>query len=179
MNYPNLINELKNSKANPTIISIDGVAGSGKTTLAQRISNDLTEIHIIHMDDLYDGWIDPLSEELAIRIRSQILLPILKNGRAIYKKYDWALRQFDQEIEIFGIKYLILEGVGSGQQAFREFVNVAIWIEFDPVAGFERVINRDGEAIRNEMNKFLIDQEKHFSIEGTRNFAHYTLNGAP
>ena len=179
MNYLNLIDELKNSKANPTIISIDGAAGSGKTTLAQRIGDDLTGMHIIHMDDLYDGWIDPLSDELTSRIRSQILFPILKQGRAIYKKYDWALRKFDQEVEVCGIKYLILEGVGSGQLAFREFVNVAIWIEFDPLAGLERVINRDGEAIRKDMNKFLIDQEKHFSIEGTRNFAHYTLNGAP
>jgi hypothetical protein len=58
-------------------------------------------------------------------------------------------------------------------------VDISIWIEFNPQLGFERVIKRDGEMIRNQMLDFLIVQDKHFSQEKTSNFAHCTLNGAP
>jgi len=68
---------------------------------------------------------------------------------------------------------------GTHQSAFREFIDVAIWIECDPNVGLERVIKRDGEQIRKHMLSFLVDQDKHFSHERTSDYAHYTLNGAP
>ena len=48
------------------IIAIDGPAGSGKTTLAERLSQNFPErpIAIIHMDDLYAGWNDALTPTL-------------------------------------------------------------------------------------------------------------------
>ena len=179
MNYSKLLDSLKNSAATPTLISIDGVAGSGKTTLAQKIRKDLTTLEIIHMDDLYDGWINPLSGELSNRITEQILAPYIEKKSAKYKKYNWATEEFDVEIQVPGAKYLVLEGVGAGQSAFREFIDVAIWIECDPNVGLERVIKRDGEQIRKHMLSFLVDQNKHFSHERTSDYAHYTLNGAP
>jgi uridine kinase len=96
-----------------------------------------------------------------------------------YKKYNWLLEKFDEEVYVPPTKYLILEGVGSGQKALRHLVDISIWIEFNPQLGFERVIKRDGEMIRNQMLNFLIVQDKHFSQEKTSNFAHCTLNGAP
>ena len=53
----------ENSKfSNVKIIAIDGPAGAGKSTLAKRIKeklSDLVEIEdiaVVNMDDLYDGW---------------------------------------------------------------------------------------------------------------------------
>jgi uridine kinase len=179
MSYVKVIETLSNTKSIPTIVSIDGVAGSGKTTLAQRIQNDLTEVEIIHMDDLYDGWTNPLSTPLSTRIANQILTPYIDGMPTKYKKYNWFLEKFDEEVSVIPTKYLILEGVGSGQKALRHLVNISIWIEFNPQLGFERVIKRDGEKIRKHMLDFLIVQDKHFSQENTSNFAHCTLDGAP
>ena len=179
MNYVKVIEVLRNTKSIPTIVSIDGVAGSGKTTLAQRIKNDLSEVEIIHMDDLYDGWTNPLSTQLSTRIVNQILTPYIDGIPTKYKKYNWLLEKFDEEVYVPPTKYLILEGVGSGQKALRHLVDISIWIEFNPQLGFERVIKRDGEMIRNQMLDFLIVQDEHFSQEKTSNFAHCTLNGAP
>jgi hypothetical protein len=54
-----------------------------------------------------------------------------------------------------------------------------IYIQIDPQVGFDRVIARDGEQVRNEMLKFLVDQNNHFLAELTKIRADYTLDGAP
>ncbi|MEY3649405.1 MAG: hypothetical protein RL370_108, partial [Actinomycetota bacterium] len=56
-----------------SLIAIDGRAGAGKTTLAASIYEELSEdktVAVIHMDDLYDGWENALSERLTQTLES-------------------------------------------------------------------------------------------------------------
>jgi len=171
------INGIQNDKT--TLIAIDGVAGSGKTTLALKLANDLTDSYVVHMDDLYDGWNNPLSQKLTARVISQLLNPISKQISVSYQVFNWKLNRFTDFKTIPQSKYLILEGVGSAQREFRPYMNKIIWIECDPNLGYNRVIARDGDQVKQEMLKFLIDQNNHFSTELSKNAADYTLNGAP
>lgn len=180
INYFHLCSELLALRSSQTVvIAIDGVAGSGKTTLAEKLTNDLTSCQVIHMDDLYDGWKDPLSSELSDRIITQILLPITNSRVARYEKYNWYLETFDLISSIPKSDFLILEGVGSGQIAFRKFLSKLIWIELDPKIGFERVIDRDGEGVRDHMLNFMANQSNHFALNLTQNAADYTISGVP
>lgn len=179
MKYPELLSELLALKhSRPHIIAIDGPAGAGKTTLAMKLSKDLLGAQVIHMDDLYEGWKDPLSTRLKMVAISQILTPYINNLPVTYQKFDWNLNKFIEKKFINPSKFLILEGVGSGQQDFSEFLSKLIWIQIDPQVGFNRVITRDGEHVRDEMLKFLIDQNNHFVQELTEKRADYSLNGA-
>ena len=121
MTYDNLISELKIHKSKPVIIAIDGVAGAGKTTLANKISADLDGTQIVHMDDLYSGWVEPFTQELSSRILNQILEPFSKSKLSKYNKYDWELKSFNGHKYILPTKYLILEGVGAAQQTWDYF----------------------------------------------------------
>jgi len=180
INYQNLLQEIKGIKNNKTtLIAIDGVAGSGKTTLALKLAQDLTESSVVSMDDLYDGWNNPLSQKLTARVISQLLEPVSKELPVIYQIFDWKLNRFRDFNTIPQSEYLILEGVGAAQREFRPYINKIIWIECDPNLGFNRVIARDGEQVEQEMIKFLIDQNNHFLTELSKNVADYTLNGAP
>jgi len=180
IDYQNLLQEIKNVKNNETaLIAIDGVAGSGKTTLALKLSKDLTGSSVVHMDDLYDGWNNPLSQKLTARVISQLLEPVSKQLPVIYQIFDWKLNRFTDFKSIPQSKYLILEGVGAAQREFRPYINKIIWIECEPNLGFSRVIARDGMQVKQEMIKFLIDQNNHFLMELSKNVADYTLNGAP
>lgn len=179
MNDTNLVKDLQKLAATPSIIAIDGVAGSGKTTLAIKLSEELSNAPVVHMDDLYNGWSNPFSDELVQRVTKQILKPYLISNSASYQKYNWVNKTFSETVDISHPKYLILEGVGSGQSSFRGYIQKLIWIDLDPTIGYQRVIKRDGEHIKESMKKFLIDQEKHFNAELTNNHADYIIKGAP
>ena len=178
--YQSLLQEIigiENDKT--TLIAIDGVAGSGKTTLALKLATDLTDSYVVHMDDLYDGWNNPLSQKLTARVISQLLNPISKQMSVSYQVFNWKLNRFTDFKSVPQSKYLILEGVGAAQREFRPYMNKIIWIECDPNLGYNRVIARDGDQVKQEMLKFLIDQNNHFLTELSKNAADYTLNGAP
>jgi uridine kinase len=180
INYSQLHNELELLRSEkPVVIAIDGVAGSGKTTLAGRLKCDISSCQVVHMDDLYNGWSDPLSKELTQRVIAQILAPVKNHQLVKYEKYNWYIDSFDLVSSIPECDFLILEGVGSGQLEFRKFLSKLIWVELDPKAGYERVIARDGEGVKSQMLNFLISQSNHFASELTQISADYTISGVP
>jgi len=65
------------------IVTIDGPAGSGKTTLADELSISMSDANgpmsVVHLDELYEGWDDALDQKLFDRIEAWILTPI-RNG---------------------------------------------------------------------------------------------------
>lgn len=76
INYQELLNNLRKIETtSPRVFAIDGVAGSGKTTLASQLQLDLPGSQVVHMDDLYSGWKDPLSQDLTRRVCDEILNP--------------------------------------------------------------------------------------------------------
>jgi len=180
IDYPDLLGAIEKLDSTQSIIlAIDGVAGSGKTTLASRLCSDLKSCQVVHMDDLYEGWNDPLSQRLTAKVIRELLEPFNKQIPIRYQKFDWILNRFDKFEDLKTSNILILEGVGSGQREFRKYLSKTIWVEYDPSQGFDRVIARDGEGIRGEMVNFLLDQNKHFIAELTKNASDYTISGAP
>jgi adenylylsulfate kinase-like enzyme len=65
------------------LVTIDGPAGSGKTTLAKELSISMSDasgpMSVVHLDELYEGWNDALGQKLFDRIEAWILAPI-RNG---------------------------------------------------------------------------------------------------
>lgn len=179
MLYDKLLLDLKSSDISNIVIAIDGVAGSGKTTLAQKLAQDLVDSQIIHMDDLYQGWDKPFSSDLILRVISQVLDPFSTLVESQYSKYNWKSNSFDTFHKLKPSKYLILEGVGAAQSVFHKYFYKIIWLEMDVDVGFERVLRRDGEQYREKMRKFLIDQAELFAKEATKNQADYIFEGAP
>ena len=180
ISYQDLLSNLKQiDNTSPRVFAIDGVAGSGKTTLASQLQLDTLSSQVVHMDDLYSGWKDPLSERLTKRVIDEILNPFLQGNEVIYRKFNWQQNVFGETVKIYPTKTLFLEGVGAGQSAFRKMLSRIIWVEFDAESGFERVIARDGEVVRAQMLNFLADQNKHFSTELTNKAADYTISGVP
>ena len=166
-----------------TVIAIDGPAGSGKTSLASRISEQLTAIGkssaTIHMDDLYHGWIDALGATLTQKIE-QWVIPGLASGQ-VYQlpRFDWNEAKEGALRTYLPSEIVIIEGVAAGQRSLRHCTALLIWIEVPDELGLERVLSRDGSEISERMEQFQIDQAAHFLQEGTAQAAEFRLNGAP
>ena len=91
MNQIKLFQSIKDKVAtlNRTlIITIDGCAGAGKTTLAEKIEADFEDVVTIHMDDLYRGWLLTLGPTLTRELIS-ILDQLSEGGVVTYNKFDW------------------------------------------------------------------------------------------
>lgn len=161
------------------IVTIDGVAGAGKTILARTMSEEYTShfsVQVLHMDDLYAGWDDPFSPVLSQKL-TKIAEAHLSTTPYETSTYDWLNSGLGAPLIIEPVDMLIIEGVGSGQRSIRKYVSTKIWIEFDPIVGLRRVLARDGANIENQMVRFLEDQRIHFIEEGTREAADFLLFG--
>ena len=81
------------------IITIDGRAGSGKTTLASDLKLHLSaryQVEILHLDEVYNGWNDALGEHLTITL-ARVLESIKKKRPVVLQIYNWQLDIFDSE----------------------------------------------------------------------------------
>jgi len=165
------------SQKNHPVIAIDGPAGAGKTTLAHEIFLALSpkmSVNVIHMDDLYDGWENALTDDLT-QFLQYLSAQHQSQEPAKLSRYNWASSSFDPPEVIAPADLLILEGVGSGDKSLQDQFAALIWIDIDPELGVQRVIHRDGQGVRIQMQKWLGIQQQYFSQHSTREKADFIL----
>lgn len=158
------------------IILIDGPAGSGKTTLSLKLQAEL-QCDVIHLDSIYNGWDDALTNTLTSKLCS-LIESFLSNQPFTLPIYNWSTGKFDSERLIMPSKSLIIEGVGAGQSAIRAFATTLYWVEVDDEIGMQRVLDRDGDAIADAMKIWKLREAEHFAKERTREFADFIISTA-
>lgn len=161
------------------IISIDGPAGAGKTTLAGKLKKVFSEleVHVIHMDDLYDGWENALTNNLSRILEQSIAKPVSDGKSYEYRKYDWLAQRYGELKRYPHPQLLILEGVGSGQRSVRKYLDQLIWIDIESEVGLKRVLVRDGDYIESNMRIWQMRESEHFRQENTRDCATIRIDG--
>jgi uridine kinase len=160
-----------------TLLAIDGPAGAGKTTFAAKLETELSEsatVKVIHMDDLYNGWENALSNALS-EILDRISTAHLANREFVIKIFNWKSMQFDTEETIVPTDYLIIEGVGAAQQIVRDSGATTYWLDIEPEIGLQRVLERDGAHIEAQMRRWQVEQDKHFARDETRENCEFKL----
>ena len=159
------------------LYAIDGPAGAGKTTFAAKLEAELSvngSVRVIHMDDLYNGWDNALSNPLA-EILDRISTAHIAGREFIIKVFNWHTMAFDREERITPTDYLIIEGVGAAQQIVRETGATTYWLDIEPEIGLQRVLDRDGAHIEAQMRQWQVDQDKHFARDETRENCEFKL----
>ena len=163
------------------IVTVDGPAGSGKTTLANELSIELADssspMSVIHLDELYEGWDGALDVKLFERIDSWILAPIRNGLNPKHLKYDWHQSKYASWSEVPRTSIVIIEGVGSGHASLRPSVSQAIWVEADDEILLDRVVKRDGESIRDEMLIWKVREQTYFDLNDVKQAANFQVIG--
>jgi len=164
------------------LITIDGPAGSGKTSLASLIESSLTsageKVFTIHMDDLYDGWENSLGNSLRDRILA-IINEADESSQITVPQYNWGRAAFGEPRSIPTPETLILEGVGSGQSAVREFADISLWLDCPSEIALSRAIARDGVELSELLKRWQLQEAAHFLLEMTESAADYRVKSAP
>ena len=159
------------------LICIDGPAGSGKTTLATNIQKLLDKSFVIHMDEIYDGWENALNKNLVLNIQAWIISSMKNNQPIKYKKYDWYQGLRKESVFINDYKFIILEGVGAASLGIREESSLSLWIEGREEILLKRVLDRDGEHIKDEMLHWQSKEREYFLEHNTKNQCDFWIDG--
>ena len=165
------------------LITIDGPAGSGKTTLADEIASlierEKKSVNIIHLDSLYNGWDGALTGGMRTRMRNEVLPAIASGSNYELPSYDWLIDQWGEPQQFTPADFTILEGVGASQKVVRPYSSLAIWIEVSAELAMDRVLERDGFHLEPQMKRWQKLERAHFTEEATKLSADYQLVGAP
>jgi uridine kinase len=173
-----LILELARSRR-PTLgetrlVSIDGPAGSGKSTLAATIADLDPTAHVVHMDDLYDGWtgLGDVARQLGTLVR-----PLAVGKPGFYRRYDWHRGEFAETVDVEPPPLLVLEGVGAGQAELGTLITVLVWVSAPRALRRERGLTRDGEGMAPHWDGWMRQEDAHFATQRTAERADVVVDG--
>ena len=150
------------------VVAVDGPSGSGKTVLGAALARDLGA-PLVSMDDLFPGW-DGLAAAPGLLAR-QVLEPLARGGRAAYRRWDWHLDRWAEEVEVPPTELLVVEGCGSSVGPAAEHVDVAVWVEAGREARMTRGLARDGESYRPHWERWARQEAQVYAADGTRDRA--------
>ena len=128
------------------IILIDGRAGSGKSTFAESLQQQLfrdgeSAPRVIHMDNIFEGWDGlALGSDYLVRF---ILQPLARRETASWQDWSWVKNQRSSWREFSGGTPLIVEGCGSLTERSKEHADISIWLEASEETRRERWIQRE------------------------------------
>jgi uridine kinase len=128
------------------IVLIDGRAGSGKSTFAEKLQQQLfrdgeSAPRVIHMDNIFEGW-DGLALGSDYMVRF-ILQPLARQETASWQDWSWVKNQRSSWREFSGGTPLIVEGCGSLTERSKEHADISIWLEASEETRRERWIQRE------------------------------------
>lgn len=161
------------------LVAVDGGTGAGKTTFAVRLAGALTRAgaptEVVHTDDLLDGWADQLT--FWSSLVSGVLEPLAEGRPGRYRRYDWHRGRFGGECTVPVPAVLIVEGMSAARGAVEPWLTLSVFVTADPELAFQRVIDRDGEAMRGPLRRWIETETAHFDRDATRERADALVDG--
>lgn len=135
--YEQLISTLhaEVSKKTPFVLVIDGMCGSGKTTLAEYLCRHFTAA-VIHMDNFFLPFERKTPERLSepggnidYERFCEIMLPTLKKREPFsYTAYNCQTASYDREIWIPSCDLIIVEGSYSMHEKFGNYYDASLFL---------------------------------------------------
>jgi uridine kinase len=128
------------------VVLIDGRAGSGKSTFAEALQQQLfrdgeSAPRVIHMDNIFEGWEGlALGSDYMVRF---ILQPLARQETAFWQDWSWVKNQRSSWREFSGGTPLIVEGCGSLTERSKEHADISIWLEASEETRRERWVQRE------------------------------------
>jgi len=147
------------------LVCVDGPAGSGKTTLAAAIADVVDDAHVVHCDEMLQGWrgLPGLADTV-----ERFLEPLAIGEATRWTRWDWATDGWAESHPVEAGGLLVLEGVGCWSPAIAPLVGVLVWVEAESALRLRRGVARDGEHMRPQWEQWRTDEDALFARLGTR-----------
>lgn len=150
------------------VVAVDGRSGSGKTSLAARLSDRL-RAPTVSLEDLYGGW-DGLERGIDLLV-SAVLEPLAAGRAARVPRYDWIAREWAPPVVLEPPDALIVEGVGAGASRAASFESLLVWLEVPASVRKRRALDRDGETFAPYWDQWAAQEDAMLARERTQDRA--------
>jgi uridine kinase len=168
----------KNPPANFPIklVAIDGHGGSGKSTVANRLAEELSA-EIIHTDD-FASWDNP--QNWWPRLVEEVLESIKSGAKALsFERSSWTPDHNSEPVKNQPITpIMVLEGVSSVRHEFRPYLTYAIWVETPKELCLKRGLERDGQDKLEQWEKWFAEEDAYIARDNPREYADIEISGA-
>ena len=166
------VDEGEDVPGRPFIIAIDGRAASGKSTLAQQLS-ELLGADVIHMDDFFlppalrtrERLSEPGGNVHYERFAEEVL-PYLKSPAAFsYRIFDCSKMDYEGERFIGNKPIRIVEGSYSHHPKFGRYADLFVFSDVDEEEQMRRIHLRNGEEKAQMFAEKWIPMEERYFAE--------------
>ncbi len=154
----------------PFVIAIDGMCGSGKTTLGKLLQTNYPYANLFHMDDYFLQPHQRTKERLAQiggnvdyeRFQSEILSQLSAKEGLDYRVYDCSTQTLGDKIHVDWQPLVIIEGTYSMHPYFGNAYDLRIFCEITAAKQTERILNRNGQEMLSRFQKEWIPKENQY-----------------
>lgn len=142
----------------PLIIGVDGRSGTGKTSLAAQLEQELTaaghSVHVLHLDDFYPGW-DGLFD--GVEAWDALSVQLTEGIAGTYTPWNWEAGAPGEvrTVDPAATQVIICEGVG----AIAGACEVRILVTAPDEVRHERAMARDGDTFRPHWERWAAQEE--------------------
>lgn len=155
-----------NNPNKPLLISIDGMCGSGKTTLSKLLES-IYDCNVFHMDDFFlqphqrtEKRLNEVGGNVDYeRFFDEVLSHINDKNGLSYRIYDCQTGQLGKTITVPYKQINIIEGVYSNHPYFKDAYDIRFFLEIPETLQKERIIKRNGKEFANRFFTEWIPKE--------------------
>ena len=163
---------LSNPEKQKIIIAIDGMTGSGKTTLSKELSQMFDDAPIFHADDFFllpelrteERLKEPGGNIHYERMKKEVIDPLINgkiNDIIKYKPFNCRIQDFGEEKSLKINKINIVEGSYSLNPYFGKYYDFSVFLKINAKEQIERLTKRAPKMINNFINKWIPLEKKY------------------
>ena len=151
------------------VVSVDGRAASGKTTLAAELAK-ITGAGVVHMDDFFLP-LDLRSDERFAeaggnvhyeRFLSEVMPFIRDEGAFAYRIFDCGELDFVGLRDVVPSRIRVIEGAYACHPKFGDYADVRVFSDVEPTEQMARIVSRDGDEMAEMFRSRWLPFEEHY-----------------
>ncbi len=152
------------------VVAIDGRCASGKTTLAEKLCEEII-CNVIHMDDFFlrpeqrtvERYAEAGGNVDRERFLSEILQPLQTEKAFSYRPFDCHTMTLGAPIKVKPNAITVIEGTYSCHPAFWKYYDLHIFLTTTPEKQLERLSKRKNANIQMFVEKWIPLEERYFT----------------
>ncbi|MDE7130835.1 MAG: hypothetical protein K2O65_03425 [Lachnospiraceae bacterium] len=157
-------------------VAIDGMCGSGKTTLAEELASRY-DCNLFHMDDFFlrpEQRTEARYEQAGgnvdyERFRAEVLDHLADEGGFVYRRFDCRMMALGEPCEVSWNRLNIIEGAYSCHPYFRDAYQLRFFMEVSAKEQKRRILVRNGAEMYQRFEREWIPMEnRYFEAYGIR-----------